>query len=66
VEAKTLCPWIPGLALLARNDGRGAFVIPAEAGIQGHSAGMLFLRSATTRIRAIRGSIFLFLPRVDG
>ncbi len=28
--------WIPGLALLARNDGLGVFVIPAYAGIQEH------------------------------
>ena len=43
VEAETGNSWIPGLALLARNAGRGVFVIPAQpvpspywgAGIQG-------------------------------
>jgi hypothetical protein len=37
--------WIPGLALLARNDGYVVGVIPAEAGIQ--VWGMLLLSSAT-------------------
>ena len=33
-EAATGGAWIPGLALLARNDGLFVFVIPAEVGIQ--------------------------------
>ena len=39
--------WIPGLALLARNDGRVVFVIPAKAGVQGmwRGLGILFLSS---------------------
>ena len=35
MEAETGCAWIPGLAVLARNDGHVACVIPAQAGIQG-------------------------------
>ena len=31
------CSWIPGLALLARNDGLVVFVLPAKAGIQARS-----------------------------
>ncbi len=34
VEAKTGGSWIPGLALLARNDERVVSVIPARAGIR--------------------------------
>ena len=47
VEAETRDSWIPGLAGLARNDGRGLFVIPAHAGIQGvwNGLGILFLSS---------------------
>ena len=33
--AETEGSWIPGLALLARNDERVGCVIPAHAGIQG-------------------------------
>jgi hypothetical protein len=48
MEAETRCAWIPGLTLLARNDGRGVVVIPAKAGIQGvwHGLSILFLSSA--------------------
>ena len=47
MEAETGGSWIPGLALLARNDGRVVFVIPAKAGIQGvwYGLGILFLSS---------------------
>ena len=47
-EAETGGSWIPGLAVLARNDGRVVFVIPAHAGIQGvwYGLGILFLSSA--------------------
>jgi len=34
METETRCSWIPGLALLARNDGWVVFVIPAKAEIQ--------------------------------
>jgi hypothetical protein len=34
-EEETGSPWIPGLAVLARNDRLVGFVIPAQAGIQG-------------------------------
>ena len=46
-EAETGCSWIPGLAVLARNDGCVVFVIPAKAGIQGvwDRVGILFLSS---------------------
>jgi len=42
--------WIPGLAVLARNDGLVVFVIPAHAGIQGvwRRVGILFLSSKVT------------------
>ncbi len=47
VEAETGGSWIPGLAVLARNDGLVVFVIPAKAGIQGvwYGLGILFLSS---------------------
>ena len=46
-EAETGGSWIPGLAVLARNDERVVVVIPAEAGIQGvwYGLGILFLSS---------------------
>src|SRR5712691_628948 len=49
MEAETGGSWIPGLALLARNDGLVVFVIPAKAGIQGVRCGLgiLFLSSGT-------------------
>src|SRR6266545_3983884 len=60
------CSWIPGLALLARNDGRVVLVIPAQAGIQGR--GILFL-SSDVRSEAIsdcRGDCFVArAPRND-
>ena len=39
MEAETGCAWIPGLAVLARNDGHVVCVIPAQAGIQGAVGG---------------------------
>jgi hypothetical protein len=38
-EAETARSWIPGLTVLARNDGLVVFVIPAKAGIQGKIKG---------------------------
>ena len=52
MEAETWDSWIPGLALLARNDGRVVFVIPAKAGIQRVwcRLGLLFLSSAAKNL----------------
>ncbi len=45
-------PWIPGLALLARNDELVVFVIPAKAGIQEVwcGLGILFLSSGAKNL----------------
>ena len=46
--ASVVRSWIPGLALRARNDGPGVFVIPAQAGIQAHTDGCPFLWEGRT------------------
>jgi hypothetical protein len=54
MEAETGDSWIPGLAGLARNDGRVIFVIPAQAGIQGawYKMGIVFLSSTAKNLSA--------------
>ena len=55
MEVKTECAWIPGLAVLARNDGHVVCVIPAQAGIQGAVAEHFVSEQCSEVIFAERG-----------
>jgi len=64
MEAETGYSWIPGLALLARNDENDTLVIPAKAGIQGMRHGVGFVSEQQHRKQ--RSNLCFFRRKING